>query len=173
MVSLFQQRPEEALDTFVRLAEPGHCAEHPTFALLAALDTAEAAVHVGRRDLAEERVRALEARARRTGAPWARSAAHGARALLGGPHVENAFRAALDVPGARSHPLLHARSIVLWRVVATGPSLAAKQLTKREIVVQPRISHRTVGHHLGNAFAKLGINTRTELSCTRAGSEPR
>ncbi|ONK09590.1 LuxR family transcriptional regulator [Streptomyces sp. MP131-18] len=233
MASLFQERPDEALDTLVRLAEPGHGAEHPTFALLAALDTAEAAVHVGRHDLAEERVRALEAWGRRTGAPWARSAAHVARALLPGPRVEHAFRAALDVPGARSHPLLHARAQLFYgewlrrgrrRIDArvqigaaievfdrlgaeplhrrarreqelTGPpgrrgsldtdevnrltlqeqrvaQLAAEQLTNREIAVQLRISHRTVGHHLGNVFAKLGINTRTELSCP-AGSEPR
>ena len=37
-----------------------------------------------------------------------------ARALLGGPRVENAFRAALDVPGARSHPLLHARAQLFY-----------------------------------------------------------
>ncbi|GAB2785251.1 hypothetical protein GCM10027073_17200 [Streptomyces chlorus] len=234
MASLFHGRPEEALATLVRLAEPGHGAEHPTFALLAALDTAEAAVHVGRHDLAEERVRALEAWVRRTGAPWARSAAHVARALLGGPRVENAFRAALDVPGTRSHPLLHARAQLFYgewlrrgrrRIDAriqiggaievfdrlgaeplhrraqreqdlTGPpggrgspdtrevngltaqeqrvaQLAAKQLTNREIAVHLRISHRTVGHHLGNVFAKLGINTRAELRGTHTGSEPR
>ncbi|MFJ9590832.1 helix-turn-helix transcriptional regulator [Streptomyces acidicola] len=51
--------------------------------------------------------------------------------------------------------------------------LVAKQLTNREIAIQMRISHRTVGHHLGNVFAKFGINTRTELSYTHAGSEPR
>ncbi|MDX3502223.1 helix-turn-helix transcriptional regulator [Streptomyces sp. ATCC51928] len=50
--------------------------------------------------------------------------------------------------------------------------LAAEQLTNREIGVQLRISHRTVGHHLGNVFAKLGINTRTELSHLHAGREP-
>ncbi|MDT0267500.1 AAA family ATPase [Streptomyces sp. DSM 44915] len=234
LAALFQERPDEALDALVRLAEPGHGAEHPTFALLAALDTAEAAVHVGRHDLAEERARALETWARRTGAPWARAAAHVARALLPGPRAEDAFRAALDVPGVRSHPLLHARAHLFYgewlrrcrrRIDAraqigaaievfdrlgaeplhgrarreqdlTGPpgrrgspdtdetnqltlqeqrvaQLAAKQLTNREIAVQLRISHRTVGHHLGNVFAKLGINTRTELSHPHACSEPR
>ncbi|WP_329078401.1 ATP-binding protein [Streptomyces niveus] len=233
MASLFHERPEEALDTLVRLTEPGHGAEHPTFALLAALDTAEAAVRVGRHDLADERARALEAWARRTGAPWARSAAHVTRGLLGGDRAEGAFRAALDVPGARSHPLLYARAQLFYgewlrrgrrRIDArvriggaievfdrlgaeplhrraqreqdlTGPpgrrgssdtravnrltaqekrvaQLAAKQLTNREIAVQLRISHRTVGHHLGNVFAKLGINTRTELSDLHAGCEP-
>ena len=47
----------------------------------------------------------------------------------------------------------------------------AEQLTNREIGVQLRISHRTVGHHLGNVFAKLGINTRTEPSDLHAGCE--
>ncbi|WP_322620554.1 helix-turn-helix domain-containing protein [Streptomyces acidicola] len=145
-----------------------------------------------------------------------------------------AFRAALDVPGARSHPLLHARAQLYYgewlrrgrrridarvqiggaievfdRLGAEPPhrraqrehdltgqpgrrgspdtrevnrltaqeqrvaQLAAKQLTNRDIAIQMRISHRTVGHHLGNVFAKLGINTRKELSYTHAGSEPR
>ncbi|MFJ3038253.1 ATP-binding protein [Streptomyces tendae] len=233
MASLFRERPEEALDILVRLTEPGHGAEHPTFALLAALDTAEAAVRVGRSDLADERVRVLEAWARRTGAPWARCAAHVTRGLLGGARAEGAFRAALDVPGARSHALLYARAQLSYgewlrrgrrrtdarvRIGAaleaferlgaeplrqraqreqdlTGApgrressdtramnqltaqeqrvaELAAEQLTNREIGVQLRISHRTVGHHLGNVFAKLGINTRTELSDLHAGCEP-
>ncbi|GAA3867463.1 hypothetical protein GCM10022227_26270 [Streptomyces sedi] len=233
MASLFRERPEEALDILVRLTEPGHGAEHPTFALLAALDTAEAAVRVGRSDLADERARVLEAWERRTGAPWARCAAHVARGLLGGARAEGAFRAALDVPGARSHPLLYARAQLSYgewlrrgrrrtdarvRIGAaleafdrlgaeplrqraqreqdlTGSpgrrgssdtralnrltaqeqrvaQLAAEQLTNREIGVQLRISHRTVGHHLGNVFAKLGINTRTELSHLHAACEP-
>ncbi|MFI9464705.1 AAA family ATPase [Streptomyces xiamenensis] len=233
MASLFHECPEEALDILVRLTEPGHGAAHPTFALLAALDTAEAAMRVGRNDLADERVRVLEAWVRRTGAPWARCAAHVTRALLAGPCAEGAFRAALDVPGARSHPLLYARAQLSYgewlrrgrrrtdaRVQIGGAievfgrlgaeplhqraqrerdltgapgrrgssdtramnrltaqeqrvaQLAAEQLTNREIGVQLRISHRTVGHHLGNVFAKLGINTRTELSHIHAGSEP-
>ncbi|EGX58192.1 LuxR family transcriptional regulator [Streptomyces zinciresistens K42] len=233
MAALFHERPEEALDSLVRLTEPGHGAEHPTFALLAALDTAEAAVRVGRSDLADGRARVLDAWARRTGAPWARCAAHVTRGLLAGARAESAFRAALDVPGARLQPLLYARAQLSYgewlrrgrrRIDArvqigaasaafdrlgaqplhhraqreqdlTGPprrrgssdtravsrltpqeqrvaQLAAEQLTNREIGVQLRISHRTVGHHLGNVFAKLGINTRTELSCITAAPEP-
>ncbi|MFC4560959.1 AAA family ATPase [Nocardiopsis mangrovi] len=233
MASLFHERPEEALEMLMRLAEPGHGAAHPTFALLAALDTAEAAVHVGRHDVAEERVHRLHAWARRTAAPWARSAAHAAEALLGGPGAESAFRTALEVPGARSQPLLHARVQLFYgewlrrgrrrtdarvhlggalevfdRLGAeplrrrarrewdlTGPPgrrgspeagetggltaqeqriarLAAEQLTNREIAAKLRISHRTVGHHLGNVYAKLGINTRAGLSLVYADSEP-
>ncbi|MFF9044368.1 LuxR C-terminal-related transcriptional regulator [Streptomyces parvulus] len=154
------------------------------------------------------------------------------RGLLGGARAEGAFRAALDVPGARSHPLLYARAQLSYgewlrrgrrridarvRIGAaleafdrlgaeplrqraqreqdlTGApgrrgssgiramhrltaqeqrvaQLAAEQLTNREIGVQLRISHRTVGHHLGNMFAKLGINTRTELSHLQTGCE--
>ncbi|MFI5720696.1 ATP-binding protein [Nocardia sp. NPDC051750] len=232
MALLFHERPEDSLEILIRLAEPGHDAAHSTYALLSALDTAEAAVHVGRHEVAEERVRALEAWARRTGAPWARTAAHVGRALLGGPRVESAFRAALDVPDARSNPLLHARAQLFYgewlrrdrrrtdariqlagaaavfdRLGAeplrrraqrehdlTGPPgrrgsldvrelnrltaqeqrvarLAAEQLTNREIAAQLRISHRTVGHHLGNVFAKLGITARTELSCAHVGCE--
>ncbi|QFU88294.1 AAA family ATPase [Amycolatopsis sp. YIM 10] len=233
IAALFQERPEDALDDLLRLAEPGHGAQHPTFALLAAFDTAEAAVHVGRGDIAEDRARVLDAWARRTGAPWARCAAHVARALLGGPRVEYAFQAALAVPDGRAHPLLHARAQLLYgewlrrgrrRTAArvhldgaaevfdrlgaeplrrraqrerdlTGPPghrgtadamaanrltaqehrvarLAAEQLTNREIAVQLRISHRTVGHHLRNVFAKLGISTRAELNHTGTRAEP-
>lgn len=226
MASLFHERPEEALDALTRLTEPGHGAAHPTLALLASLDTAEAAVHVGRHDLAQERARALDAWARRTAAPWARSAAHLVRALLAGPRAEDDFRAALAVPGADSHPLPHARARLLYgewlrrdrrrtearvrieeaaavfdRLGAaplrararresdlTGPPgrrtdvgaphrltpqeqrvarLASEQLTNREIAVRLRISHRTVGHHLANVFAKLGINARTDLGRPR------
>lgn len=230
MASLFQERPEEALETLLRLADPGHGAAHPTFALLAALDTAEAAVHVGRLDVAEERMRRLHAWARRTGAPWARSAAHAAEGLLDGPRAEDAFRAALEVPGTRSQPLLRARTQLFYgewlrrgrrRTDArvhlgsalevfdhlgaeplsrrarrerdlTGPPgrrgspgagedvrltaqehriarLAAQRMTNREIAAKLRISHRTVGHHLGNVFAKLGITARSELGRTHGG----
>ncbi|AOS63718.1 AAA family ATPase [Actinoalloteichus hymeniacidonis] len=232
MASLFQGRPEEALASLIRLTEPGHAAAHPTFALLASLDIAEAAVYVGRHDLAEKRARELHTWARRTKASWADSAAQLIRALLGGPHVESAFLAALDMPGARSHPLFYARAQLFYgewlrrgrrRTTArarlgearalfdglgaeplrrraqrelelTGPPgsrrapdiaefsrltaqeqrvarLAAEQLTNREIAARLRISHRTVGHHLGNVFAKLGINERVQLRHTHAGHE--
>ncbi|MEV1045765.1 AAA family ATPase [Streptomyces sp. NPDC049916] len=114
MSSLFADRADEALATLLCLSEPGHGARHPTFALLAALDTAEAAVQTGRRDLVEAQANALEAWARRTGAPWARASAQLARALLGDADPETSFRGALDVPGARSHPLLHARAQLLY-----------------------------------------------------------
>ncbi|XKK39013.1 helix-turn-helix transcriptional regulator [Nocardiopsis sp. ARC36] len=45
-------------------------------------------------------------------------------------------------------------------------------MTNREIAAKLRISHRTVGHHLGNVFAKLGITTRSELGPTHGGPEP-
>jgi DNA-binding CsgD family transcriptional regulator len=233
MASLFHERPEEALDLLVRLTEPDHDAAHTTFALLASLDTAEAAVRVGQPDITEERVRALEAWSLRTGAPWARISAHLTAALLTGPHAEGDFQAALGVPGGRSRPLLHARAQLLYgewlrrnrrrtdarvqlsaaaeafeRLGAkplrtrarrehdlTGPPghrgkpepgavdrltaqeervalLAAEHLTNREIAAQLRISHRTVGHHLGNVFAKLGISARAELSRTRLECRP-
>ncbi|MEV1295340.1 AAA family ATPase [Pseudonocardia sp. NPDC049635] len=220
--ALLQDHPEEALDDLGRLAEPGHAASHPTIALLACLDTAEAAVQLERFEIAQERARVLDAWARHTGAPWARCTAHVVRGMLGGPDGEAAFRAALDVPGAAAQPLVHARARLLYgewlrrgrrrteartllaaaaeafgRLGAeplrrralhehdltglpgrsaggTGRGLlteqerrvarlAAEQMTNREIAARLRISHRTVGHHLGNVFAKLGISTRTEL----------
>lgn len=236
MASLFQERPGEALDTLLRLTEPGNGAAHPTFALLAALDTAEAAVRVGRPETAGEQAELLRGWAGRTGAPWARTAAHAAEALLGGPRAEDSFRAALEVPGTRSQPLLYARARLLYgewlrrerrrtdarlhlggalevfdRLGAqslgrrarrerdlTGPPggsggrgdrdgakgvrltpqeqriarLAAARLTNREIAAELRISHRTVGHHLGNVFAKLGIAARSELEGAHGAPGP-
>ncbi|MFD6096200.1 AAA family ATPase [Nocardiopsis flavescens] len=236
MANLFRERPGEALDTLLHLTEPGNGAAHPTFALLAALDTAEAAVRVGRPEAAGEQVELLRGWARRTGAPWARTAARAAEALLGGSRAEDSFRAALEVPGARSQPLLYGRARLLYgewlrrerrrtdarlhlggalevfdRLGAeslgrrarrerdlTGPPgrsggrgdrdgaagvrltpqeqriarLAAERLTNREIAAELRISHRTVGHHLGNVFAKLGITARSELERARGGPGP-
>ncbi|MGP4112762.1 ATP-binding protein [Streptomyces sp. 4N509B] len=42
--------------------------------------------------------------------------------------------------------------------------LAATGATNREIATHLFLSHRTVGYHLYNAFPKLGITSRTELS---------
>ena len=225
VAALFEARPQDALDTLTYLTRSGHLAAHPTYALLAALDTAEAAVHVGRHDVAADRAQALEAWSRRTAAPWALLSARVVRALLAGADTESTFRAALAVPGAQLQPLLHARARLFYgewlrrarrrtdarlqfeeslevfqrlgaeplrrraqreydltappgrrtSPEAVSPSqltaqelqvarLAAEGLTNREIAAQLRISHRTVGHHLGNVYAKLGINTRSELS---------
>ena len=42
-------------------------------------------------------------------------------------------------------------------------SLVAKGLSNREIAGQLYVSVKTVEYHLGNVFAKLGINSRREL----------
>ncbi|MEQ3553421.1 LuxR family transcriptional regulator [Pseudonocardia nematodicida] len=113
--ALFAGRPQEALGHLVPLTEPGHDAAHPTFALLAAVDTAEAAMQVGHLDLAESRLAAVTAWAQRSGAPWARSAVHRLHALIrGGPAAESSYRAALDVAGAENHPFEYARTRLLY-----------------------------------------------------------
>ncbi|MGI3222749.1 helix-turn-helix transcriptional regulator [Streptomyces sp. GTA36] len=50
MLALFAGRAEEALDRLVRLTEHGHHTAHPTIALVAAADTAEAALQAGAGD---------------------------------------------------------------------------------------------------------------------------
>ncbi|MDI5982795.1 hypothetical protein QDK53_41825, partial [Amycolatopsis magusensis] len=109
--ALFDGRPQEALHDLRCLVEPGHEAAHPTFALFAAVDTVEAAVQVGSGDGVELPVEMVEQWARRTGATWARLAAHRLRALVrSGPTAEDSFRAALAVEGAGSHPFELART---------------------------------------------------------------
>ncbi|MGM0719293.1 MAG: AAA family ATPase [Actinomycetota bacterium] len=221
--ALFEGRPRDALLHLMPLGEPGHEAAHPTFALLAAPDTAEAATQEGRTETAAARLVAVETWARRTGAHWARTAAHRLRALAaGGPETEAAFRAALDDAGTDPDPFEQARTRLLYgewlrrvrrradaRHELTGAAetfarlgaaplraravrelglaaqsgarhepagagltaqelrvaqLAAEGLTNREIAARLLISHRTVGHHLGSVYPKLGVTSRAELA---------
>ncbi|BBG02672.1 ATP-binding protein [Pseudonocardia autotrophica] len=113
--ALLAGRPLEALSHLMPLAEPGHEAAHPTFAMLAAADTAEAAVQVGRFDVAESRLRAVATWAQRSDAGWAHATVHRLRALVrGGPTAEDSYRKALDAPGAADRPFEHARTRLLY-----------------------------------------------------------
>lgn len=113
--ALFAGRPHEALRHLTPLSEPGHDAAHPTFALLAAVDTAEAAARVGRIDLAESQLARVAEWERRSGATWASVAVHRLRALIGGgPSADDSYRAALEVTGAADHPFEHARTRLLY-----------------------------------------------------------
>ena len=42
-------------------------------------------------------------------------------------------------------------------------TLAASGMTNREVAAKLFLSHRTVASHLYRVFAKLGINSRTQL----------
>ncbi|GAA3228083.1 LuxR family transcriptional regulator [Pseudonocardia petroleophila] len=113
--ALFAGRPVEALNHLMPLVGQGHEAAHPTFALLAAADTAEAAVQVGRFDVAGSRLSAVTTWAQRSDAAWAWVTVHRLRALVGdGPTVEQSYRDALDVPGAADRPFEHARTGLLY-----------------------------------------------------------
>ncbi|KAA1027878.1 AAA family ATPase [Pseudonocardia sp. EV170527-09] len=114
MAELGAGRADAALDLLSRLDERGHPAAHPVVALLAGLDTVEAAVQARRPEIGERRAGTLDAWAQRTGAPWARSTAHLARALLDEPAAERSYRAALDEPGASRRPFDHARAHLLY-----------------------------------------------------------
>ncbi|MFB9371453.1 helix-turn-helix transcriptional regulator [Kitasatospora albolonga] len=219
--ALYAGRAEEALERLVRLAEPGHQAAHPTFALLAAADTVEAAVRAGRPEAGAAAFATLASWARRTGVAWAVAAAHRSAAVLDGRWAQECFERALAVPGAAERPFCHARTHLLYgewlrrtrrrararvhlaeaagvfRELGAAPllaracgeqdltaaqgrpaeeeggltaqelrvaRLAAEGLTNREIAARLLISPRTVGHHLSNVFAKLGIVARTELA---------
>ena len=111
MSALFAGRAEQALDRLIRLCEPGHHAAHPTFAILAAPDTIEAALQAGQRETAKSQLRMLHRWAELTRTPWAVSAAHLGHALLSsGAEAEHSFRLALEVPGAMTRPFAYARA---------------------------------------------------------------
>ncbi|MHA6631247.1 AAA family ATPase [Pseudonocardia sichuanensis] len=113
--ALFDGRPQEALSDLLPLTQPGHEAAHRTIALLASVDTAEAAVQVGSIDVVEAQVVLVEEWAQRTGATWAHTAGHRLRALVqDGAAAEASFRAALDVAGAGANPLEYARTRLLY-----------------------------------------------------------
>ncbi len=113
--ALFAGRPRDALADLLCLAEPGHEAAHPTSALFAAADTVEAAAQAGGTDAAGPRAAMVAEWARRTGASWARTAAHRLQALVaGGPAAEDPFRAALDTAGAAGCTFEYARTRLLY-----------------------------------------------------------
>ncbi|WP_394620069.1 AAA family ATPase [Lentzea sp. JNUCC 0626] len=115
MSALFAGRADEALERLLRLTEPGHDAAHPTFAVLAVLDTVEAALRAGRPEAAEPQTQLLRRWADHTEAAWAVSGAHLARALLAdASDAEKWFQFALEVPGASSRPFSFARTRLLY-----------------------------------------------------------
>ncbi|MFI8930945.1 AAA family ATPase [Streptomyces sp. NPDC053474] len=114
--ALFAGRDTEALAWLRRLTEPGHAAAHPTLALLAAPDTAEAALRAGAEADARAALRTLRAWADGTGAAWAQAAADSTAALLTTDpgEAEALFHRALEASGAARRPFDHARTRLLY-----------------------------------------------------------
>ncbi|GAA4970960.1 helix-turn-helix transcriptional regulator [Pseudonocardia tropica] len=138
--ALLGGRPQEALRHLLPLTEPGHEAAHRTTALLAALDTAEAAAQTVRADVVRSRVAMMEAWVDRTGAVWARAALHRLRALGDGEPTgtETSYRAALET-GAGGDPFEHARTLLLygeWLRRTRRRAAAREQLTGAAEVFQ-------------------------------------
>jgi DNA-binding CsgD family transcriptional regulator/tetratricopeptide (TPR) repeat protein len=186
--ALFDGRPQEALSELLCLAEPGHDASHPTFTLFAAVDTVEAAVQVGSGDVVEAQVAMVEGWAQRTGAAWARTAAHRLRALVrGGSAAEASFRAALDVEGAVGNPLEHARTRMLYgewlrrarrradaRFQLAGAAeifdrLGAEPLRARALREQA-LTERPAGAHAADPATAAGL-TAQELRVARLAAD--
>ncbi|MCQ4122323.1 AAA family ATPase [Rhodococcus tibetensis] len=107
--------PAESLALLAPIRHVGTSTHHPTFALLAAPDAAEAAIRVGDRDEARAQIDLLEQWAARSGAPWARSAHLRSMAMLSdGAEAERLFREALAVHDSVDRPLHHARTELLF-----------------------------------------------------------
>ena len=163
MSALFAGRAEEALDLLIRLTEDGHHAAHPTIALLAAPDTAEAAIQAGQPATAEEQARLLRRWAERSHAAWAVSATHLVQALLAsGADAEKQFRLALDVPGAPSRAFPYARTRLLY-----GEWLRRNRR---------RIDARTQLAEAAETFRRLDaapLLARTRAEQELAGQQPR
>jgi DNA-binding CsgD family transcriptional regulator len=64
---------------------------------------------------------------------------------------------AVDRPAGQVDSLLTRQEQAVARLVCAGKS-------NREVAAELIISVKTVGYHLGNTYAKLGINTRTQLA---------
>lgn len=189
MTALFAGRAEEALDRLVRLSEHGHHSAHPTIAVLAAPDTAEAALQAGQRATAEEQARLLRRWAEQTGAAWAISAAHLVHALLAsGADAEKQFRLALDVPGAASRPFNYARTRLLFgewlrrarrRTDARTQLAEAAEIFRRldaaPLLARTRAEQELTGQHLRRDSAPArdtaAILTPQELRVARLAAQ--
>jgi ATP/maltotriose-dependent transcriptional regulator MalT len=64
---------------------------------------------------------------------------------------------AVDRPDGRAEPRLTPQEQAVTRLVCSGRS-------NRDAAAELVISVKTVGYHLGNVYAKLGVNSRTQLA---------
>jgi DNA-binding NarL/FixJ family response regulator len=68
---------------------------------------------------------------------------------------------AIDRTGSRNDAVLTPQEQAVTRPVCAGRS-------NREVATELVISVKTVGYHLGNAYIKLGVNSRTQLAALLA-----
>jgi DNA-binding CsgD family transcriptional regulator len=115
VAALFGERPEDAIALLAPITDPASTVHHPTFALLAAFDTAEAAARVGAVPELERQRRLVARWAVDSGAAWARSLGSVLAALLtDGSEAEQMFLDALEGLDAQERPLLLARTELLF-----------------------------------------------------------
>ena len=70
--------------------------------------------------------------------------------------------APIDAAGHAPADLLTPQERAVTQLVCAGR-------TNREVAAELYLSVKTVGYHLGNAYAKLGVNSRTQLAARLAG----
>ena len=87
---------------------------------------------------------------------------------LGVPHTDKGSLAACGVTPSRRTAELPQQLTPQERTIAT---LVCQGLTNQEVAQQLVLSVKTVGYHLGNVYAKLGVHSRTRLAAAwTAGS---
>ena len=108
----------------------------------------------------------LRRRRRRTEAGQQLQAATEGFEKLGAERWAQRARTELAALGARPLARPHAADLAtrLTPQELQVVRLAAAGLTNKEIAAQMYLSPRTIGHHLSNAFPKLGVSRRTELA---------
>jgi DNA-binding CsgD family transcriptional regulator len=87
---------------------------------------------------------------------------------IGAASDETRVRGRLRKLGVRRRLVSQKRAKTGWDALTRSElavvSLVASGLTNRQVAAQLYLSHHTVGTHLRHAYAKLGVNSRVELT---------
>ncbi|MFE3991990.1 LuxR C-terminal-related transcriptional regulator [Streptomyces goshikiensis] len=166
----------EALELFERAAEGFRGGGLPVQHAWTLVGAAPATAVVRGPGAALEVLARAESMARACGAALALEEAERVRGLLSADN-----RPGLDAhpsagPRVADLPSTDPRAVDLWSALSERErevaGLAATGLRSRQIAERLFLSHRTVDSHLGSAYRKLGVSSRTALARTLAPTAP-